>query len=1071
MMQRMVTLFMATILLMALGGRARAAIFADKAALADQVMAMPRPRLVMTKAQVDAFKQRLTTDPATQSLLDAAKQEALNGDELAAAVVYAVTGDIQYANIAKGLIVSRPTYKGFGNALNEGAWVYDLIFPALTQSEINTFHAAILPSTAETSLLSDRRGGMNLIALLALIGDGVDDAVLKDRLVFVLGWLETDVIPFLEQIADQRGGTYQSLGGCACARHKHAELFSMLSNTLGIGLFADPYRYMSQLYFYHTFILRPGLQKWPSPETGPHDTRVGTWDEWSFQSTNHSVVAARSRNGLARWYTEQSQTFPAWREVAGWWDKSVPVVQPSELPLDSCFKGMGWTVARGGWGPDDVYVLFISGMHTIDSAHSDLFRRNNQFLIYKGQKRLDPAWTTRPEGSTSTVIMADFDQYLVPDIPVSMTNANATAPQADRPTGFREGDATSFFQGGTLAYESTPEYMYVVGDSSLDYTTSVTYRRHMVYIRPGSFIVYDSISQVNGWGKTKPAEVTNQVTITEQTGSPGMLLHFFQVDGQPATVQSTGPTSASVVIPETGRTFTFDFNADGSPGGRVTVTGGTAPAIDRALATTVEDDWRYWQNHPQFNTWQTDPKFSFLSPLTGGMLSEWINLTAPVGGETWVVNSSATVTWSAIGVTDVKIELSRDGGTTFETLVSSTPAGGSPWTWASVTGPESTTCLVRISDVANPATATTSQSFFAITGPDLTPPTITSVTTSGDPTQVVVSFSEPVEAGTGAGGAENLTNYSIPGFTVTGATLDVSGQTVTLTLSAPMTDGSIYSLTVSGINDLAAPPNPMTTPQTVSFTFVGTPVTIIAQGDTWSYFKGLSFPGATWNQIGFDDSSWLSGATGIGYGDADDATVLTDMQNNYISVYMRKSFAVTDAAAVSALTFSVDYDDGFVAFLNGTEVARRNIPSGQNNTTSATPGHEASGSSTNPVEVIDLSAFIGSLVTGTNVLAIEVHNAGIGSSDLTMIPTLDMTGGQAPPAVDTTPPSVSWDELTVAGTVDDPTITSVTVSAGMATAVTAGSFTWTLPVSAASGTVTATDAAGNIAVRMLTLTP
>ncbi len=62
---------------------------------------------------------------------------------------------------------------------------------------------------------------------------------------------------------------------------------------------------------------------------------------------------------------------------------------------------------------------------------------------------------------------------------------------------------------------------------------------------------------------------------------------------------------------------------------------------------------------------------------------------------------------------------------------------------------------------------------------------------------------------------------------------------------------------------------------------------------------------------------------GIGYGDDDDSTVLTDMQSEYISVYMRRSFNVEDHTQVTGLTLAVNYDDGFVAYINGTEVARR----------------------------------------------------------------------------------------------------------------------------------------------------
>ncbi len=99
-------------------------------------------------------------------------------------------------------------------------------------------------------------------------------------------------------------------------------------------------------------------------------------------------------------------------------------------------------------------------------------------------------------------------------------------------------------------------------------------------------------------------------------------------------------------------------------------------------------------------------------------------------------------------------------------------------------------------------------------------------------------------------------------------------------------------------------------------------------GDIWKYFKGTSNPGSGWNDVGFNDSGWLQGPTGIGYGDGDDATVLSDMRNNYKTVYARKTFNISNASAVTGMTFNMDYDDGFVAYINGVEVARRKMSSG-----------------------------------------------------------------------------------------------------------------------------------------------
>src|SRR5213593_4873371 len=106
-------------------------------------------------------------------------------------------------------------------------------------------------------------------------------------------------------------------------------------------------------------------------------------------------------------------------------------------------------------------------------------------------------------------------------------------------------------------------------------------------------------------------------------------------------------------------------------------------------------------------------------------------------------------------------------------------------------------------------------------------------------------------------------------------------------------------------------------------------VALVRVAESWRYFKGTneaSLPVSAWRGLGFDDSSWLTGLTGLGFGGGDDATYLDDMYLHYVSVCARKKFVVTDPASVKWLTLRIDYDDGFVAYLNGTEIARRNLP-------------------------------------------------------------------------------------------------------------------------------------------------
>jgi hypothetical protein len=70
-------------------------------------------------------------------------------------------------------------------------------------------------------------------------------------------------------------------------------------------------------------------------------------------------------------------------------------------------------------------------------------------------------------------------------------------------------------------------------------------------------------------------------------------------------------------------------------------------------------------------------------------------------------------------------------------------------------------------------------------------------------------------------------------------------------------------------------------------------VSLVPEGATWKFFKGIAHPSPgtnNWAALGFDDSAWLQGLSGFGYGDGDDNTVLTDMQNTYWTVYARHVF-------------------------------------------------------------------------------------------------------------------------------------------------------------------------------------
>ena len=216
---------------------------------------------------------------------------------------------------------------------------------------------------------------------------------------------------------------------------------------------------------------------------------------------------------------------------------------------------------------------------------------------------------------------------------------------------------------------------------------------------------------------------------------------------------------------------------------------------------------------------------------------------------------------------------------------------------------------------------------------------------------------------------------------------------------------------------------------------------LIAPGEVWKFFKGTEPPSNSpnaWKAIDFDDSNWQTGPGGFGFGDNDDATILSDMRNNYVSVYIRKEFSASSLPADEVVKLEIDYDDGFIAYLNGLEIARANMPGGTAAyDTSASGSHEAGSPKT---FVLGTAGEL--LNTGSNILAIEGHNTSLDSSDFSLIPALSS-------AANTIRTGDTWivetDTVTLQGRADAPEDVSVLVNGAYAD-FDAGDGTWSVEV-------------------------
>lgn len=166
--------------------------------------------------------------------------------------------------------------------------------------------------------------------------------------------------------------------------------------------------------------------------------------------------------------------------------------------------------------------------------------------------------------------------------------------------------------------------------------------------------------------------------------------------------------------------------------------------------------------------------------------------------------------------------------------------------------------------------------------------------------------------------------------------------------------------------------------------------TLIAQGHEWHYWERSQQPLSSWTNVGFPVSAWATGPTGLGYGDGDDATIINPAPA--LALYARTSFTIDDPSDVEQLVLHIDYDDAFVAYINGTEIARANIgtPGGERPSivTPANSAGEPFGVRGLPLPAFTIHDPASLLQVGENVLAVQVHNASTSSSDLTFIPFL-----------------------------------------------------------------------------------
>ncbi len=164
---------------------------------------------------------------------------------------------------------------------------------------------------------------------------------------------------------------------------------------------------------------------------------------------------------------------------------------------------------------------------------------------------------------------------------------------------------------------------------------------------------------------------------------------------------------------------------------------------------------------------------------------------------------------------------------------------------------------------------------------------------------------------------------------------------------------------------------------------------LVPFGSSWKYFVSAvappgAAPAAGWNTLAFADGAWPSANAELGYGDADEQTCIPSRGGGTLCVptgnkvttsYFRKTINIANPSAFTSFTFRVERDDGYVLYVNGTEVNRNNMPVGAivYTTFASADVNDA---------IITFTVPNTTFAAGNNVIAVEVHQQSLTNSDL-----------------------------------------------------------------------------------------
>ncbi len=168
--------------------------------------------------------------------------------------------------------------------------------------------------------------------------------------------------------------------------------------------------------------------------------------------------------------------------------------------------------------------------------------------------------------------------------------------------------------------------------------------------------------------------------------------------------------------------------------------------------------------------------------------------------------------------------------------------------------------------------------------------------------------------------------------------------------------------------------------------------TVFETNSVWRVFPGTREASApdrgAWRRMGYDVSDWEEVPLPVYYGESiPEGTPIAGMRGEFRSLFFRREFILFNPGAVAQLIVNAVVDDGMILWVNGRELFRYNLPAGElphnTNALSAVPEPHVWQTLT--------STNLSSLVSGTNVIAVQLFNVSLESSDILFDASLDLT--------------------------------------------------------------------------------